>query len=98
MAHTCHAAGCTTPVPRESFMCRKHWLMIPVAMRSRLWKAYRVGQCDDWEISHAYADAARVAVRAVAAKENRPESEVVKACRVYDILDPAPCTSTEPEE
>jgi len=67
------------------FMCRRHWFSLPKRLRDRIWAAYRHGQCDDWEISHAYAEAARECVRFIAAKEGR-EPDV----RVYDFLDPAP--------
>lgn len=83
MAHTCHATGCETPVPPEMFMCRRHWFMLPKQMRNRIWQTYRPGQCDDWEISHEYTEAAREAVRYIAKKEC-VEPEV----SVYDMLDP----------
>lgn len=83
MPHTCHATGCTVRVPREMFMCRRHWFTLPKAMRDRIWRAYRDGQCDDWKISHEYANAAREAVQFIAAKEG-VEADV----RLYNILDP----------
>lgn len=39
-------------------------------MRQRIWNAYRVGQCDDWNPSQEYCEAAKAAVIAVAVKEN----------------------------
>lgn len=86
--HTCHAAGCSVRTPPEMFMCRKHWFMLPKRIRDMIWSTYRSGQCDDWSISHAYANAAREAVRYIGEKEKQPESEIIKACRVYDMLDP----------
>lgn len=83
MAHTCHATGCTVQTPEEMFMCRRHWFMLPRSMRGEIWRTYRRGQCDDWQISHAYAEAARAAVRFIAAKEG-----VKPDVRVYDMLDP----------
>ena len=44
------------------FMCKRHWFMVPKDVRTRIWATYRDGQCDDWEISHEYADAARAGV------------------------------------
>lgn len=81
--HTCHATGCNVRVPREMFMCKKHWLMLPKGHRDAVWREYRVGQCDDWEISHEYANAARRAVRFIAKVEG-VEADV----SVYDALDP----------
>ena len=84
MAHTCHATDCNVNVPPKMFMCRRHWFSLPSRMRARIWATYRQGQCDDWQISNAYAEAARDAVRFVAAKEGR-EADT----RVYDLLEPA---------
>ena len=91
MAHHCHAAGCTKNVPPQMFMCKKHWLMVPRAIQSRIWATYRPGQCDDWQISHDYAEAARAGVRAVAEQEGLSEAQIKEACEVYDMLDPARC-------
>lgn len=89
MAHHCHAAGCTANVPPERLMCYKHWKMVPKDVQRRVWTHYRDGQCDDWQISHEYAEAAKAAMRAVAEREGRTEKEIAKACEVYDMLDPA---------
>ena len=69
MAHTCHATNCNATVPPTMWGCRKHWYMVPPAIRSRIWATYRPGQCDDWNPSEQYCQAARDAVVAVAAKE-----------------------------
>lgn len=84
MAHTCHATGCKTHVPPEMFMCKRHWFSLPKPMQRAIWKTYRPGQCEDWNISHEYAEAARTAVKFIAAKEGvQPDTSV------YDMLDPA---------
>jgi len=95
MAHECHAAGCNVPVPPTMLMCAKHWRMVPKAVQTRVWANYRAGQCDDWQITHEYAEAARAAVRAVAEKERRTEDEIKAACAVYDMLDPAKTQAPE---
>lgn len=82
--HTCHATGCTVRSPPTMFMCKRHWFMLPKALRDDIWRTYRPGQCDDWNITKAYADAARAAVRFIAAKEGK-EADT----SVYDMLDPA---------
>ena len=69
MSHTCHATGCKVVTKPEMFMCRKHWFSLPKRMRDAIWATYRAGQCDDWAISHEYAEAAREAVSFIAAKE-----------------------------
>lgn len=83
MPHTCHATDCDVKVAPQMFMCRRHWYMLPKAMRDAIWRTYRPGQCDDWNISHEYAEAARAAVRFIAAKDGK-EADV----SVYDMLDP----------
>lgn len=83
MSHTCHATECTVSVPPAMFMCKRHWFSLPKAMRDAIWRYYRPGQCDDWAISHEYANAARDAVRFIAAKEGKtPDTSI------YDMLDP----------
>lgn len=91
MAHHCHATGCTTNVPPEYFMCYRHWKSLPRPMQAAIWRHYRPGQCDDWNITHQYAEAARTAVRFIAAREGRePDTSI------YDMLDPAR-VATPPE-
>lgn len=46
------------------------------------------GQSEDRQISHAYAEAAKEAVRYIGLKDGIPQSEIDKACRIYDMLDP----------
>lgn len=58
--------------------------MLPKNLRDKIWAHYRSGQCDDWKISHEYADAARECVIFIAKKEGvEPDTSV------YDMLDPA---------
>jgi hypothetical protein len=83
MSHHCHATYCTTKVPPEMFMCKKHWFMLPKPIRDRIWQTYRLGQCDDWNITHEYANAAREGVAFIAQKEG-----VKPDVSVYDMLDP----------
>lgn len=42
--HTCHATGCTTPVPPRMFMCKQHWFQLTQNMRKAIWLTYRPGQ------------------------------------------------------
>lgn len=59
--------------------------MLPQAMRTAIWATYRPGQCDNWKISHAYANAARAAVKFLAVKDGaEPDTSI------YDMLDPKP--------
>lgn len=81
MAHTCHATSCNVNVPPEMFMCRRHWFMLPVRMRGRIWSTYRSGQCDDMAPSRDYCDAAKACVEFAAAKDG-----VEPDTRLYDFL------------
>lgn len=88
MPHACHAAGCRVRVPPQMFMCKKHWYSLPKRLRDRIWETYREGQCEDWQITHEYAEAARECVRLVGTKEGLSEDEIEDACQVYNMLDP----------
>jgi hypothetical protein len=81
MSHTCHVTGCPTRVPPEMWGCKKHWFMVPKSIRDRIWRSYRVGQCDDMNPSKEYCEAARDAVIAVAKKEAREPDT-----RLYDLF------------
>ncbi len=62
-------------------MCRPHWYMVPQGLRRKVWATYRSGQCDDMNVSRAYAIAARNAVIAVAIKEGyEPDTQL------YDLI------------
>lgn len=71
LKHTCHALGCQVSVPPEMLMCRRHWFMVPKAIRDRVWSSYRRGQCDDKSPSREWLKAAKEAIRYVAIKERR---------------------------
>ena len=42
--HTCHWPGCETKVPAAMWGCKRHWFRLPLALRNRIWRAYRPGQ------------------------------------------------------
>lgn len=79
--HTCHATACNVAVPPEMWGCRRHWSMIPAHIRAKIWRAYRVGQCDDLNPSMEYCRAARDAVIAVANKEG-----ITPDTTLYDLF------------
>jgi len=81
MAHHCHATACTTAVPPVMFMCRSHWYHVPKALRDRIWRTYRVGQCDDTRPSREYCEAAKAAVIVVAQREGR-----IPDTKLYDLF------------
>lgn len=88
MSHHCHAAACKRSVPPEMLMCYRHWKMVPRALQLAVWRTYRDGQCEDLDISHSYAEAAKAAVMAVAVKEGVDKDDIAKAVQVYTFLDP----------
>jgi hypothetical protein len=77
------------------FMCFQHWRRVPKAMQRAIWATYRPGQCDDWNITRAYADAAQAAIRAVAEKEGLVMTGQEECLKLYDYL--APSEDTEGE-
>lgn len=83
MAHTCHATGCKNHVPPEMFMCRYHWFRLRNYHRAAIWSTYRPGQCDDWNISQEYSNAAKAAITYLAKLEGK-EPDI----KIYDMLEP----------
>lgn len=62
MSHDCHAIACKRSIPPEMLMCRGHWYKVPKGMQAEVWRTYRDGQCDDWNITKEYAAAAKAAI------------------------------------
>jgi len=56
MEHTCHHPKCNIPVPPKMLACRKHWYVLPQALRKQVWATYRPGQEIDKQPSHEYMD------------------------------------------
>ena len=73
MAHTCHAAGCDTPVLPLNLMCLPHWRRVPAAMKAAVCDAYRPGQEQDKGPSTEWLRAARAAIDHVAVLEGRTQ-------------------------
>ena len=42
--HHCHWPGCETRCAPAAWGCKKHWYMLPQALRNKVWRAYRPGQ------------------------------------------------------
>jgi hypothetical protein len=69
MPHHCHAIGCKTEVPRKMFMCGKHWKLVPMPIKQRIYVHYRPGQESGLaRPTEAYLAAAKEARAAVAAR------------------------------
>lgn len=71
MPHLCHAKECKTSVPPSLFMCRRHWYMVPVNLRHKVWATYRPGQEIDKHPTREYLEITRQAIDAVATKEGK---------------------------
>lgn len=68
--HDCHWPGCGKIVPPAKWGCSKHWFMLPLPIRRRIWNTYRIGQEDTKTPSREYVEAARAAQDWIA--ENHP--------------------------
>jgi hypothetical protein len=83
-AHTCHAAMCGAHVPPRMHMCKRHWSMVPKALRDGLWDAYRPGQERRMDPSPDYLLAAARCVYAVAVKDNLPAEVIEGEVELYE--------------
>lgn len=57
--HTCHWPGCPKQCAPAAWGCRPHWFTLPVALRNKVWAAYRPGQEADFGVSRRYVEVAR---------------------------------------
>ena len=55
-SHHCHWPGCKEQVPPAMWGCRKHWFTLPIALRNKIWAAYRPGQEIDMRPSERYLE------------------------------------------
>ena len=56
--HACHWPGCLRQVPPALWGCAQHWYRLPLALRNKIWAAYRIRQEDDMRPSRAYLEVA----------------------------------------
>ncbi|WP_375188440.1 hypothetical protein [Sphingobium yanoikuyae] len=59
--HHCHWTGCDKRVPAAQWGCRKHWYMLPQALRARIWRTFRPGQEESKTPSREYVAVAKEA-------------------------------------
>jgi len=69
--HFCHAKACEVVIPPKMLMCKRHWFMVPADLRKAVWREYRPGQEVGKEPTAEYLGAARNAIEAVQAREER---------------------------
>jgi hypothetical protein len=65
-------------------MCKRHWFMVPKALRDGLWAAYKPGQERRMDPSPEYLLAAARCVHAVAVKESHPRDEIAGEVELYE--------------
>lgn len=65
--HHCHWPGCDAQVPPAKWGCKAHWYMLPEDIRTRIWRAYGVGQEQNGRPSPEYVAVAREAQDWIAA-------------------------------
>ncbi len=61
-ADRCPIPRCDDQIDPSRLMCRRHWYMVPKALRDRVWATWRSGQ---GAFSREHQDAVRLAVTAV---------------------------------
>lgn len=76
--HKCHAIGCDASCKPEHLMCTRHWGMVPGKLQVEVYRAYRVGQCQDQEISRKWLVAAKTAIARVALREHKITDDQAK--------------------
>lgn len=69
--HLCHAVDCNERVLPSRLMCPRHWFMVPIPLRKRVWQTYKPGQEITKTPTAEYIKAARDAINSVAKIENR---------------------------
>lgn len=57
--HTCHWPGCAKRVPPKLWGCSQHWFALPGHLRTRILRAYVIGQEITKTPSAEYLEAAR---------------------------------------
>ena len=79
--HFCHAKDCKVVVPPKRLMCKRHWFKVPADLRKAVWREYRPGQEVDKEPTAEYLEAARKAIGAVRAIEERQSRSIHRSHR-----------------
>lgn len=74
--HHCHWPGCDATVPPAAWGCRKHWYKLPLALRNKIWAAYRPGQEETKTPSRRYVEVAREVQDWIAAN-HPPEAKLL---------------------
>lgn len=57
--HECHWPGCQEQCKPAAWGCRRHWYMLPLSLRNRIWATFRPGQEATLTPSRQYVAVAR---------------------------------------
>jgi hypothetical protein len=66
--HKCHADGCTTIVPTQMLMCRRHWRIVPPQTQRSVYEGWAVQRQTSEPVAE-YVQARTAAIKAVKRKE-----------------------------
>lgn len=58
-SHHCHWPGCDKQVPPAMWGCKRHWYMLPLKLRTLIWRTYQPGQEISQRPSREYVDVAK---------------------------------------
>lgn len=60
--HSCHWPGCKVQVKPAAWGCRRHWFLLPLPIRTKLWQTYVPSQEENnAKVTKAYLAAAEEA-------------------------------------
>lgn len=84
MTHTCHAHGCTTPVPARLFVCVDHWRTLRQPLKSAIWREYVPGQESRKDPTARYLCVQQRAVAELAFKPNDEAAAQISAHYMWE--------------
>lgn len=74
--HKCPVPSCRRLMPARLLMCGPHWRLVPMPIRTRIWRAYRPSQLDGAPPSRHWRAAVREAVECVTAVIARADPQL----------------------
>ena len=67
-SHYCHVPGCSRVVDPKFLMCHRHWELVPLNLKNRIYQHYRTGQEIDKNPTDEYLQVAELAINSVLEK------------------------------
>ena len=71
----CRAPGCARVLQPHLFMCGKHWRMVPVGIKRRIWRNYSVSKAKSKNPPAEWEALIEEAVAAIDSAESPPQKE-----------------------